>query len=94
LAINIRGNDRTREVRVNERIRAREVRLIDEKWRDDGSDAPYAGIRNARDRNLDLVEVSPNAIPPVCKADGLWALQYEQAKKENEARKEPENHHA
>src|SRR6266478_3370120 len=41
----------------------------------------------ARDRDLDLVEVSPNSIPPVCKLMDYGRSQYEQAKKENEARK-------
>jgi len=41
----------------------------------------------ARDRNLDLVEVSPNAVPPVCKLMDYGRYKYEQAKKENEARK-------
>jgi translation initiation factor IF-3 len=41
----------------------------------------------ARDRNLDLVEVSPNAMPPVCKLMDYGRFKYEQAKKENEARK-------
>ena len=41
----------------------------------------------ARDRNLDLVEVSPNANPPVCRLMDYGRFKYEQAKKENEARK-------
>src|SRR5204862_6922351 len=41
----------------------------------------------ARERDLDLVEVSPNAIPPVCKLMDYGRYKYEQAKKENEARK-------
>ena len=41
----------------------------------------------ARDRNLDLVEISPNAVPPVCKLMDYGRYKYEQAKKENEARK-------
>jgi len=41
----------------------------------------------ARDRNLDLVEISPNATPPVCKLMDYGKYKYEQAKKENEARK-------
>lgn len=41
----------------------------------------------ARERNLDLVEVSPNAVPPVCKLLDYGRFKYEQAKKENEARK-------
>ena len=41
----------------------------------------------ARDRNLDMVEISPNAVPPVCKLMDYGRYKYEQAKKENEARK-------
>ena len=63
----IRGNDRQREIRVNERIRAREVRLIDENGEMIGVMPPQRALDIARERNLDLVEVSPNAIPPVCK---------------------------
>jgi translation initiation factor IF-3 len=83
----IRGNDRTRETRVNERIRAREVRLIDENGEMMGVMPPARALDIARDRNLDLVEVSPNANPPVCKLMDYGRYKYEQAKKENEARK-------
>src|SRR5712692_10099717 len=48
---------------------------------------PMRSLEIARDRNLDLVEVSPNAIPPVCKLMDYGRFKYEQAKKENEARK-------
>src|SRR5256885_15293576 len=82
-----RGNDRTRETRVNERIRAREVRLIDENGEMLGVMPPMRALEIARDRNLDLVEVSPNAVPPVCKLLDYGRYKYEQAKKENEARK-------
>jgi translation initiation factor IF-3 len=82
-----RGNDRTRETRVNERIRAREVRLIDENGEMMGVMPPIRALDIARDRNLDLVEVSPNANPPVCKLMDYGRFKYEQAKKENEARK-------
>jgi len=82
-----RGNDRPRETRVNERIRAREVRLIDENGEMIGVMAPMRALDIARDRNLDLVEISPNAIPPVCKIMDYGRHKYEQAKKENEARK-------
>ncbi len=83
----IRGNDRQREIRVNERIRAREVRLIDENGEMIGVMPPQRALDIARERNLDLVEVSPNAIPPVCKLMDYGRYKYEQAKKENEARK-------
>ena len=82
-----RGNDRPRETRVNERIRAREVRLIDENGEMMGVMPPQRALDIARDRNLDLVEVSPNANPPVCKLMDFGRFKYEQAKKENEARK-------
>ena len=48
---------------------------------------PPRALDIARERNLDLVEVSPNAIPPVCKLMDYGKYKYEQAKKENEARK-------
>src|SRR5437762_8039832 len=83
----IRGNDRTRETRVNERIRAREVRLIDENGEMIGVMPPTRALDIGRDRNLDLVEISPNAMPPVCKLMDYGKYKYEQAKKENEARK-------
>lgn len=72
---------------MNERIRAREVRLIDENGEMMGVMPPIRALDIARDRNLDLVEVSPNAIPPVCKLMDYGRYKYEQAKKENEARK-------
>ena len=86
--INIRGNGaRERETRVNERIRAREVRLIDENGEMLGVMPLARALQIARERNLDLVEVSPNAVPPVCKLLDYGRFKYEQAKKENEARK-------
>ncbi|HLX38990.1 MAG TPA: translation initiation factor IF-3 [Ktedonobacteraceae bacterium] len=82
-----RGNERPRETRVNERIRAREVRLIDENGEMIGVMPPMRALDIARERNLDMVEISPNAIPPVCKLMDYGKFKYEQAKKENEARK-------
>jgi translation initiation factor IF-3 len=72
---------------VNERIRAREVRLIDENGEMIGVMPPQRALEIARERDLDLVEISPNAIPPVCKLMDYGRFKYEQAKKENEARK-------
>ena len=48
---------------------------------------PSHALEIARERDLDLVEISPNAIPPVCKLMDYGRFKYEQAKKENEARK-------
>lgn len=72
---------------MNERIRAREVRLIDENGEQIGVMPPVRALDIARERNLDLVEISPNAMPPVCKLMDYGRFKYEQAKKENEARK-------
>jgi translation initiation factor IF-3 len=76
-----------RETRVNERIRAHQVRLIDENGENVGVMPPQRALDIARERNLDLVEISPNANPPVCKLMDYGRYKYEQAKKENEARK-------
>jgi len=72
---------------VNERIRAREVRLIDENGEMIGVMPPLRALDIARERNLDMVEISPNALPPVCKLMDYGRFKYDQAKKENEARK-------
>ncbi|HEY1389934.1 MAG TPA: translation initiation factor IF-3, partial [Ktedonobacterales bacterium] len=89
LAINrdFRGDNRARETRVNERIRAREVRLIDEDGQMIGVMTSGQALSMARERGLDLVEVSPMATPPVCKLMDYGRFKYEQSKKENEARK-------
>jgi translation initiation factor IF-3 len=63
------------------------VRLIDENGEMIGVMPPVRALDIARERNLDLVEISPNAIPPVCKLMDYGRFKYEQAKKENEARK-------
>jgi len=72
---------------VNERIPAREIRLIDENGEMIGVMPPSHALEIAHERDLDLVEISPNAIPPVCKLMDYGRFKYEQAKKENEARK-------
>ncbi|HKW21056.1 MAG TPA: translation initiation factor IF-3, partial [Ktedonobacterales bacterium] len=89
MAINrdFRGDNRARETRVNERIRAREVRLIDEDGQMIGVMTSGQALSMARERGLDLVEVSPMATPPVCKLMDYGRFKYEQSKKENEARK-------
>lgn len=75
------------EFRVNEGIRVNEVRLIGP----DGGNVGVVPIRQAlqiaRDAGLDLVEVSPNATPPVCRVMDFGKFIYERAKKEREARK-------
>ena len=77
----------TDRVRVNERIRAREVRVIDEEGGQLGVMQPYEAVRLARERGLDLVEISPSADPPVCKITDYGKFLYQQNKKAHEQRK-------
>ena len=81
------GGDRKieRDVRLNERIRAREVRLIDESGAQLGVMATREALRIARERELDLIEVAPNAQPPVCRIMDYGKHRYQQAKREREA---------
>jgi translation initiation factor IF-3 len=72
---------------VNERIRVREVRLIDENGEQLGVLPTSEALRIARDRGLDLVEVAPMATPPVCRLMDYGRYKYEQTKKERDARK-------
>ena len=74
-------------MRVNERIRAREVRLIGEKGEQLGVMPISNALETARKRSLDLVEVAATAIPPVCRILDYGKYKYEQVKKEREARR-------
>jgi translation initiation factor IF-3 len=75
------------QTRVNERIRIREVRLIDEEGTQVGVIPTFEALQMARDRGLDLVEVAPNAVPPVCRLMDYGKFRYEQSRKERESRK-------
>ncbi len=77
----------TKEFRVNERIRTREVRVIDENNAQLGVLPTYQALQLARERGLDLVEVAPTAVPPVCRILDYGKFKYEQSKKERDARK-------
>jgi translation initiation factor IF-3 len=74
-------------IRTNERIRAREVRVIDENGEQLGVMAPFEALKMARERSLDLVEISPNAVPPVCKIQDYGKFLYEKDKSDRAARK-------
>jgi translation initiation factor IF-3 len=74
-------------IRVNDRIRAREIRVIDENGEQLGILPPYEALRIARERGLDLVEVSPTAVPPVCRIQDYGRYLYEKEKSERAARK-------
>jgi translation initiation factor IF-3 len=75
------------QTRVNERIRIREVRLIDEAGEQVGIIATRDALEMARERGLDLVEVAPNAVPPVCRLMDYGKFRYEQSRKERESRR-------
>ncbi|MBP8973691.1 MAG: translation initiation factor IF-3 [Anaerolineae bacterium] len=76
------------DYRINERIRAREVRLITDGNENLGVVSLQQALELATERGLDLVEVAPTADPPVCKIMDFGKFQYERAKKEREARKQ------
>lgn len=76
-----------RKYRVNERIRIREVRLIDEDGTNVGVKPTREALEYARSKELDLVEVAPNAKPPVARVMDFGKFMYEQTKKEREAKR-------
>ncbi len=76
-----------KNLRVNQAIRAKEVRVIDDAGKQVGVMATHEALRLAQERNLDLVEVAPNAQPPVCRIIDFGKFMYERTKKEREARK-------
>ena len=76
-----------KELRINEQIRIQEVRLIDA----DGSQLDVMSVREAQniasDRGLDLVEIAPQAKPPVCKIMDYGKYRFDQMKHEKETKK-------
>jgi translation initiation factor IF-3 len=80
-------------LRVNERIRAREVRVVDEAGNQLGVMSLFDAMKAARDAGLDVVEISPNAVPPVCKLVDYGKFLYEQSKKAHEAKKHQKSSH-
>lgn len=75
------------EYRVNERIRVERVRLVDENGENAGIVPTSEALRRADAAGLDLVEVAPNADPPVCRIMNFSKFLYDKEKKEREARK-------
>jgi translation initiation factor IF-3 len=73
--------------RVNEEIRVPQVRLIDQEGEMVGVMSARDALMRAYDAGLDLLEISPNAVPPVVKILDYGKYKYEQQKKANEARK-------
>ena len=81
------NNNNNKGQRINEMIRVREVRLIDEEGNQLGIVPTPEALRMAKDKGLDLVEVSPNANPPVCKILDYGKYRFEQEKKLRDAKK-------
>jgi|SRR5699024_8766520 len=79
--------DISKDMNVNEKIRSKEVRLIDSNGDQLGVKSRQEALEIARTRELDLVMVAPNAKPPVCRIMNYGKYRYEQQKKEKEARK-------
>lgn len=73
--------------RVNEEIRVKEVRLIDENGENHGVVSIREALQIAEDAGLDLIEISPQAVPPVCKVLDYGKYKYEAAKRKAEAKK-------
>lgn len=82
-----------RFLRVNEQIRAKQIRLIGENGEQLGIVPLEEGLRKAELRGLDLVEVAPDANPPVCRIMDYGKYRYEQEKREKLARKKMHMHH-
>ncbi|HKY33573.1 MAG TPA: translation initiation factor IF-3 [Candidatus Polarisedimenticolia bacterium] len=75
------------KVRINEKIRAREIRVIDDEGGQLGIMTPAAALALAQEKGLDLVEVAPMSAPPVCRILDYGKYLYQQNKKQHDAKK-------
>jgi translation initiation factor IF-3 len=82
-----RNSSPTSHLRVNGKIRAREVRVIGHEHKQLGVFPLNDALALARQHGVDLVEISPNAVPPVCRLIEIGKYRYELSKKEKETRK-------
>lgn len=80
-------NSYSQRIRINEWIRAPQIRLIGSKGEQIGIVDPKEGLRRAREEGLDLVEVAPLAKPPVCRILDFGKYLYALGKKEKESRR-------
>ena len=79
--------------RVNEQIRIPEVRVIDDNGEQLGVMEMAKALQLAQDADLDLVEVSPKAVPPVCRIIDYGKFVYQQSKRAHEAKKKQKTTH-
>ncbi len=77
----------SKELSINEEIRAKEVRVVTSTGEQLGILSVKEALKAAEERDLDLVEIAPNAVPPVCKIMDYGKYKFEQAKREKDARK-------
>ncbi|KFD41118.1 translation initiation factor IF-3 [Peptococcaceae bacterium SCADC1_2_3] len=77
----------TKEYRINEEIRVKEVRVIDANNNQIGVLPTQEAMRLAEERNLDIVEIAPQAKPPVCRIMDYGKFKYEQSKHDKEIKK-------
>ena len=75
------------DVLINENIKAKQVRLIDANNENRGIVSIQEALAIAEEEGLDLIEISPQAVPPVCKVLDFGKYRYEQQKRKNEAKK-------
>jgi len=80
-------SQREKGLRVNQQIRAPQIRMIDDEGKMVGVMAPLEALRMAEAKGLDLIEIAPEAKPPTCKMMDYGKFKYEQKKKAQEARK-------
>ncbi len=81
------SKDIIKQLRVNERIIAREVRLVGEEGEQLGIMPLFQAREIAKEKNVDIVEVAAKSVPPVCRLLDYGKYKYEQAKKERELKK-------
>ncbi|NTW72031.1 MAG: translation initiation factor IF-3 [Eubacteriaceae bacterium] len=77
----------SKEFQINEQIRDREIRVIDDMGNQLGVMSSRDAQKLAEEKELDLVKISPNANPPVCKIMDFGKFKYEQSRKDKEAKK-------
>ena len=82
-----RRQSRQNRTNINQNIKAKEVRVIDPEGNQIGIIPTHRALATAADFGLDLVEISPNATPPVCKIMDYGRHKYEETKKKQEAKK-------
>ena len=83
----IKGTNKSDEPRMNEKIRAKEIRVVGEEGEQLGILDTKEALALALEKGLDLVEISPNAEPPVCKIMDYGKFRFEKLKKDKENKK-------